>query len=53
MKDISKSLKDGAQRKKAHDERKRNAGLKEFRAWVSANEARKLREFLVSLREIK
>jgi len=43
--------KDGAQRKRDHDRRRREQGLKEFRAWVTEDESRQLREFLVKLRE--
>ena len=48
----SHSPKDGAQRKREHDARKREAGLKEFRAWVTPDEAKQLREFLARIREI-
>jgi len=46
-----KSPKDGAQRKREHDARKREAGLKEFRAWVTPGEAQQLRETLARIRE--
>ena len=45
------SSKDGAQRKRKHDQRKREQGLKEFRAWVTTEEAQQLRECLARLRE--
>jgi len=48
----SKSPKDGAQRKRDHDRRKREAGLKEFRAWVTPKEAKQLREILAKIRAI-
>lgn len=41
---------DGAKRKRDHDRRKRQAGLKEFRAWVTPNEADFLHEVLRHLR---
>ena len=47
----SKRPKDGAKRKRDYDRRKREQGLKEFRAWVTEDEARQLREFLARLRE--
>jgi len=46
-------MKTGAQRKKDHDRRKREAGLKEFRAWVTPEQAKKLTDYLVTLRQIK
>jgi hypothetical protein len=49
----AKSPKDGAQRKRDHDARKRKAGLKEFRAWVTPDEEIKLRVFLLDLRQIE
>ena len=48
---VIKNPKDGAKRKKAHDDRKRAQGLKEFRAWVTREEALKLRVFLLELRK--
>ena len=39
--------------KKDHDLRKRDAGLKEFRAWVTPEQAKKLTDYLVTLRQIK
>ncbi len=45
-----KSPKDGAQRKRDHDARKREQGRKEFRAWVSEGEASQLRECLAKIR---
>ena len=48
---MAKWRKDGAQRKREHDARKREAGLKEFRAWVTPDEARQLRETLARIRE--
>jgi len=50
MTEKDKSPKDGAQRKRDHDARKREAGLKEFRAWVTSGQAQQLREFLARLR---
>lgn len=44
------SPKDGAQRKREHDRRKREQGLKEFRAWVTIEEAQQLRECLTRTR---
>ena len=44
------SPRDGAQRKRDHDRRKREAGLKEFRAWTTQDEADFLREILLRLR---
>ena len=41
---------DGAQRKKAFDDRKREQGLKEFRSWVTESEARRLKDFLENIR---
>jgi hypothetical protein len=46
----TKSPKDGAQRKRDHDRRKREQGLKEFRAWVTEDEARQLGECLRTIR---
>ncbi len=50
MKPTTQSPKDGAQRKREFDQRKRAQGLKEFRAWVSEDEARQLRGFLGTIR---
>lgn len=44
------SPKDGAQRKRDHDRRKRESGLKEFRAWVTNEEALQLRAFLAKIK---
>jgi len=46
----SKSPKDGAQRKRDHDRRQREQGKKEFRAWVTADEACQLRNYLAKIR---
>lgn len=51
MKATTKSPKDGAQRKRDHDRRKREQGLKDFRAWVTQGEALQIREFLARIRE--
>lgn len=51
MKETNKGPMDGARRKREHDARKREAGLKEFRAWVTPDEAKQLREFLARIRE--
>ena len=51
MKETDTSPKDGAQRKREHDARKREAGLKEFRAWVTPDEEKQLRETLARIRE--
>lgn len=40
----------GALRKRQHDQRKRDAGLVEFRAWVTKKEQLKLRVALLNLR---
>jgi hypothetical protein len=45
-----KTMKTGAQRKREHDERKRDQGLVEFRAWVTEAERQLLREYLCKLR---
>ena len=51
MKELNKQRpKDGAQRKRDHDRRKREAGLKEFRAWVTPEQAKKLADYLSALR---
>ena len=42
--------KDGAKRKREHDARKRAAGLKEFRAWVTAEERELLKDTLAKYR---
>jgi hypothetical protein len=42
--------KDGAERKRDYDKRQRQQGKKEFRAWVTKDEARQLREYLAKLR---
>lgn len=47
------SPKDGAQRKRDHDRRRREAGLKEFRAWTTKDEARQLGEYLAKIRVTK
>ena len=42
--------KDGAQRKREFDARKRKAGMKEYRAWVTAEERELLADTLAKYR---
>ena len=51
MKADDKSPKDGAQRKRNHDARKREQGLKEYRAWVTDEERDALRAYLLAYRQ--
>jgi hypothetical protein len=43
-------MKTGAQRKREYDERKRDQGLVEFRAWVTEAERQLLRAYLGKIR---
>ncbi len=49
--DHKKIAKDGAQRKREHDERQRRQGRRPLQLWVTADENRQIREFLWRLRE--
>jgi len=43
--------KDGAQRKREHDQRQRAMGRKPVQIWLTDNEAKAVRQFVKNLRE--
>jgi hypothetical protein len=51
MANPTKSPKDGATRKREHDQRQRKQGRKPVQIWLTDNEAKAVRQFVKKLRE--